>query len=195
MNTNLYRLINSLPFQRIQETYKTIDNDALNLKVFRINLNNFKLTNSLTFNNPPLINDGVGTVPKSFYVVYQDYETVTSWTDVESIVITSTSIPVKQSARSAAMQFIDGISSSKNSSNIFELEINDIKAGNYVPGIIYVPNEKRWMNLLNQRELSKINISLYYRSKKTGDLIPIFMHSDANFSMKLVFRKPIKRLN
>ena len=57
--------------------------------------------------------------------------------------------------RSANHSYINGIETTKGSTNIIELELTDFKSGNYNGGITYNPSEKRWINLLQQQELRK----------------------------------------
>ena len=125
-----------------------------------------------------------------YLVIYQDYSTFDSWSPIESIVFCSSTIPVKSSMTSANHSYINGIETTKGSTNIIELELTDFNGGNYTGGIIYNPTEKRWTNLLQQKELKKISIHVYYRSKLNGDLVPIQLNSGGYFSMKMVFRKP-----
>ena len=42
-------------------------------------------------------NSAIATTKTAHLVVYQDYETLTSWTPVESITITSNNMPIKSS--------------------------------------------------------------------------------------------------
>jgi len=121
--------------------------------------------------------------------IYQDYTTWDSWSPVESLVLTSHTIPIKTSARSGNHGFVNGVETTTGSLNVFELEITDFKSGEYEGGVIYNPTEKRWLNLVEQAQLNEISISVFYRSKLTGQLIGITLGSGSTFSLKMVFRK------
>ena len=62
--------------------------------------------------------------------IYQDFTTWDSWSPVESIVLTSHTIPVKTSARSANHKFVNGVETTAGSLNVLELEITDLKVVN-----------------------------------------------------------------
>ena len=196
-NKPLYRLINTLPMTIQKGYFKTLDADGVQETVsaegFKLNLNNFGLVSSTAESHPPQLDGSVIEYTSNapdYLVVYQDYSTFDSWSPVESIVFTSSTIPVKSSMRSANHSYINGIETTKGSTNIIELELTDFKSGNYSGGIIYNPTEKRWINLLQTQELRRISVNVYYRSKLNGDLVPIQLNSGGSFSMKMVFRKP-----
>jgi hypothetical protein len=91
---------------------------------------------------------------------------------------------------SANHTYYDGIEDTTGSLNVYELLITDFKSGSYEGGILYAPNEKRYMNLNQLEELKNINISVFYRSKLTGALVPVQLNSGGSFSCKILFRKP-----
>lgn len=188
LNKPLYRLFNSLPFTHEQETFTTMTSQSLTMNAFKINMSNFgNVTESQII--PPQSDGSVATAKVSYLSVGQDYTTLDTWSPVESIVVTSNTIPVKSSNTSANHSFENGSETISGSSNIVELELSDFKAGNPIPGVIYEPNYPRWINMRNQSELSNINLEIYYRSKLDGSLIPITISSGGTFSIKLVFRK------
>jgi len=193
LNIPLYRLFNSLPFIK-QNIFSSIINEdgsqvEKNIGGYRLNLNNFGLTSLMNVRYPPQLNGTNGTVETEYMQIYQDYETWDSWSPVESIVLTSHTIPIKTSARSANHSYINGIETTSGSLNVFELEITDFKSGSYEGGVIYNPSEKRWLNLVEQANLYEISISVFYRSKLTGELVPIKLNSGGTFSLKMIFRK------
>ena len=197
LNKPLYRLLNTLPMTIQEDTFKTLDIDGVqvdrSLEGFKLNLTNFGMVTSTNESYPPQIDGTIKFYQNNgpdYLVIYQDYSTFDSWSPIESIVFCSSTIPVKSSMRSANHSYINGIETTKGSTNIIELELTDFKSGNYTGGIIYNPTEKRWINLLQQQELRKISINVYYRSKLNGDLVPIQLNSGGSFSMKMVFRKP-----
>jgi hypothetical protein len=91
---------------------------------------------------------------------------------------------------SANHTFYNGVEDASGSLNIYELSISDFKSGSYESGLLYSPFEKRWMNLNQLEELKNINISVFYRSKLIGALVPVQLNSGGSASFKMVFRKP-----
>ena len=133
-------------------------------EVFKINMSNFYLSNVLKLNTAPKLDGTIyesASVQVEYLGVYQDYSTFDSWSPVESIVITSNTISIKKSIVSANHGFINGVESSKGSSNVYELSITDFKSGSYESGIIYSPSEKRWLNMVQQKELKNINSGMF----------------------------------
>jgi hypothetical protein len=187
LNRPLYRLFNSLPFSHEKVTLIKIDGNVT-MSGFKINMSNFGNVNeSLLL--PPQSDGSIASVKVDYLTVYQDYSTLDTWSPVESIVISSNTIPVRSSNTSANHSFENGSETVNGSSNIVELELSDFKSGTPIPGVIYEPSYPRWLNMRNQSELTNINLEMYYRSKLDGSLIPIHINSGGTFSLKLVFRK------
>ena len=199
LNKALYRLFNSLPLQIKTETSVTLIDGVIGQsdpqQVMKINMKNFYLSNSVELYTCPKLDGTIyehgGTNQTIEYLyVYQDYTTFDSWSPVESICINSNTIPVYKSLVSANHTYYNGVEDTTGSLNVYELSITDFKAGSYEGGILYSPNEKRWLNLNQQEELKNINISVFYRSKLTGSLVPVQLNSGGSASFKMVFRKP-----
>ena len=188
LNKPLYRLFNSLPFTHETETFTSISPTNLTMSGFKINMSNFgNITETLFL--PPQSDGSVSTTKVNYLSVYQDYTTLDTWSPVESIVISSNTIPVRSSNTSANHSFENGSETISGSSNIVELELSDFKSGSFIAGVIYEPSYPRWINMRNQSELTNINIEMFYRSKLDGSLVPVHINSGGTFSLKLVFRK------
>jgi len=187
LNKPLYRLFNSLPFTHELTTFDTMTT-KVTANAYKIKMSDF---GNVAENQviPPQSDGTIASVKVNYISVLQDYSTLDTWSPVESIVVTSNTIPVQSSNTSANHSFQNGSETISGSSNIVELELSDFKAGTPIPGVIYEPSYPRWINMRNQSELSNINIELYYRSKLDGSLIPITISSGGTFSIKLVFRK------
>jgi len=192
LNIPLYRLFNSLPFTLQSRKVFTLSRaGALEQKIlggYKMNLDNFGAA-TISMGYMPQLDGSVSKTEVEYSTIYQDYSTMDSWSPVESIVMCSDSIPVKPSARSATHRYVNGNETTIGSLSVIELEVTDFKAGNYEGGVIYNPLEKRWLNMVQQSALTKISLSVFYRSKLTGALIPIRLNSGGSFSMKMVFRK------
>lgn len=189
LNKPLYRLINSLPFTIQQANYQ-IDGSIITQELFTINMSNFGLQNSEKVDYPP-VQDGTLSANQNvdYITVYQDYSTLDTWTPVDSIVITSSTLPIKSSMRSATHSYINGTETTKGSLNSVEMTITDFKSGSYVNGIIYNPTEKRWINMNQRTELKRVNIEVFFRNKLDNALVPLSLNSGGSFSLKFVFRK------
>lgn len=187
LNKPLYRLFNSLPFTRQTDTFISSESIPITQSGFKINISNFGEANKSELSSPQI--DGSVKSGVSYLSVYQDYTTLDTWSPVESIVITSNTIPVRTSNTSSTHSYQDGEETVSGSSNIVELELTDFKSGNPIPGIIYTPAYPRWINMRNQNELTNINLELFYRSKLDGSLMPVTICSTGAFSCKLCFRK------
>jgi hypothetical protein len=158
------------------------------LVLFRLNLNNFKNANESEI-YAKLDDKTVATSKSTHLTIYQDYETLSSWSPIDSIVFTSSSIPIRSTVVSSNHSYDDGIETTEGSSNIVALEISEFRAGIFTPGIIYEPSILRWLDLLDLDELTRININCFYKLKYTGQLIPLKLNNGGSFSIKLAFRK------
>ena len=188
LNSPLYRLFDSLPFQRKNTTFQKLDGITTINSLYRLKLTNFGNSNVVDL-VPQSTGQNSSTVKVPHFVIYQDYETLTSWSPVESIVISSGNLPIKSSVVSQNHSFINGIETVEGSSNIVEMEMSEFRAGQPKPGIIYEPNILRWVNMLDQNELRSIHLQVFYRLKMNGQLIPFKINSGGSFGMKLCFRK------
>jgi len=188
LNSPLYRLFDSLPFQRKNTTFQKLDGSTTINSLYRLKLTNFGNSNVVDL-VPQSTGQNSSTSKVPHYVIYQDYETLTSWSPVESIVISSGNLPIKSSVVSQNHSFINGIETVEGSSNIVEMEMSEFRAGQPKPGIIYEPNILRWVNMLDQNELRSIHLQVFYRLKMNGQLIPFKINSGGSFGMKLCFRK------
>ena len=97
LNRALYRLFNSLPFKLVNKTFNTLDDTTqttINQTLYKLNLSNFKQANEVEI-FPHLSNGNSGTVKTTHMLIYQDYETLSTWSPVESIVIIAPNFPIK----------------------------------------------------------------------------------------------------
>ena len=98
LNKALYRLFNSLPFKLQNKTFNTLDVDditqiSLTKTLFKLNLSNFKQANEVEIFSH-LSNGNSGSTKTTRMLIYQDYETLSSWSPVKSIVIISPNFPI-----------------------------------------------------------------------------------------------------
>ena len=76
---------------------------------------------------PPQLDGTNGTVEAEYMQIYQDYTTWDSWSPVESIVLTSHTIPIKTSARSANHKYVNGVETTAGSLNVLSLKLLILK--------------------------------------------------------------------
>ena len=194
-NAPLYRLLDSLPFTKIILNSSTRDS-ATGLPIqkqqelFKLNFNNFENSNVISLYPKTYLQNSVQTVKVDHYLIYQDYETLTSWSPVESIVLASSTLPIAATIVSQNHTYIQGQETTEGSSNIIEMEMADFRGSELKPGIIYDPKILRWINLRDMSELKNISFQVLFRLKIDGQLIPLKINSGGSFGLKLCFRKP-----
>jgi hypothetical protein len=192
LNEPLYRLFNSLPNEKERKTTNTynyitaVEQLGLTQLLFKIVINGFKDSSELQLFAKTLGPSSIATTKSAHLIVHQRYETLTSWTPVESISITSSNMPIKSSIISNNHSFVNGRETTEGSTNIIEMELSEFRAGDYTPGLIYEPKNFRWVNMIDQRELIKMNLQVYWRFKYTGQLLPLYLNSGGSFSLKLM---------
>jgi len=103
LNKPLYRLFNSLPFILQNKTCMTLDDTTqttMNQTLYKLNLSNFKQANEVEI-FPHLSNGSSGLTKTTHMLIYQDCETLSTWSPVESIVIIAPNFPIKSNEVSA----------------------------------------------------------------------------------------------
>ena len=145
---------------------------------------------------------GAGTgEPRIFYTIEQDYpSTSTLWSPIESIVFTTTLIPVVNEFVGAPARFGDSNdASSSTTQNAFQPLITDIalpmdSAAGYRQFLEYAPNaEYRMISLSSShQEIKNIDIQVYWKNRLDGNLVPVRMYNLSSISVKMLFRKKNK---
>jgi len=227
MNSNLYGLLtnfnntnysasagSSIPFPLTTAT--TIPTDTFTitptLYTYEILFPNQNYTNILN-NNPTL--QGSSSVPppaynpyflipttkqRTYWISKQDYNSTGSlWSPVQSIVFTSTLLPVKREYTGKPLQLGDSNNNStSNSTSAFEPIIADFvidqqyeKAEGWRDFTIYEPTAEYKMISLtaSHDEIRNIDIQVYWKYRLTGELIPLTMFNCSDVSIKMLFRK------
>jgi len=191
LNRALYRLFNSLPFKLVNKSYDTLDDTTqttINQTLYKLNLSNFEQANEVEI-FPHLSNGNSGTVKTTHMLIYQDYETLSTWSPVESIVIIALNFPINSNEVSADLEYVDG--SPKSIGNMrHEHAILEISTNSPVPVIMYEPKQYRFMSMKqSDAGLRQILFEIYYRFKYDGSLIQVKAGLGGSFSLKLMFRK------
>jgi hypothetical protein len=104
---------------------------------FKLNLSNFKQANEVGIFSH-LSNGDSNTIKSTHMLIYQDYETLSSWSPVESIVVISPNFPINFHAVSADLDYVNGFSTVIGDVRR-ENEIMEISTNSPIPSIIYEP--------------------------------------------------------
>ena len=191
LNRALYRLFNSLPFKLQNKTFNTLDETTqitTTKTLFKLNLSNFKQANEVEI-YPHLSNGSSGLIKKTHILIYQDYETLSTWSPIESILIVSPNFPIQSHAVSADLDYINGFPTVIGDVR-YESEILEISTNSPGPSIIYEPKQYRFMHMKQTDSgLTNIIFKIYYRFKNDGSLIQVKANLGGSLSLKLMFRK------
>jgi hypothetical protein len=191
LNRALYRLFNSLPFKLQNKSFNTLDGITqitTTKTLFKLNLTNFKTSNEVEI-YPHLSTGNSGSTKTTHMLIYQDYDTLSTWSPVESIVIVSPNFPINSHAVSADIDYINGFPTVIGDVRR-ENEILEISTNSPVPSIIYEPQQYRFMSMKQTDSgLTNIIFKVYYRFKNDGSLIQVKTNLGGSFSLKLMFRK------
>ena len=127
--------------------------------------------------------------------VSQEYPTTALWNPVQSIVFTTSLLPIAPSIVSTPVLFGAGASFTTSGNNsgianiLTDLEVSLEKGWQYKPSINYVPTaEYRLFDLNGNAPLSAIEISVNWKDT-FGTVHQFRLASGANASLKLMFRR------
>lgn len=121
----------------------------------------------------------------------QEISTIDTWTPVNAIVFTTTSIPIIVNQFTASSS-IGSSPPSSSLDNAFAFVITDLQSNQqgYRPNILLTPKIYRMIDLTGNQPLKNIDINVFWRTK-TGTLIPFTLASGAMSSIKLLFQKKV----
>ena len=211
MNAPLYSLFNSLPASK-----KVLTAPISLYKENYYTLNFFTTGNDLATPSVPLHTIPtydfvgtyvVGTNAVQYPTLYtenithanlllkqpQELSTIDTWTPINAIVFTTTSLPIVVNQFSASSSIGDKPPSG-STSNEFAFIITDIQSNEqgFRPNVLYAPSAQfRYIDLTGNQPIRNIDISIFWRTT-TGALIPMVLASGAQASIKLLFEKKDK---
>jgi hypothetical protein len=128
--------------------------------------------------------------------VYQDHQTASLMNPVQSIVFTSTILPVVMEAVGTPL-ILNGTASSQisigSTANVFPVVTDFIvpfsATNGYVPDVSYVPSgEYRLVDLYGESPANQVDIQVYWKDQY-GLLHPFYLGSGCSGSLKLMFRR------
>lgn len=127
-----------------------------------------------------------------FFKISQEMSTIDTWSPINSIVFTSSTLPiiVNQSSAVATRNF-EVPRSEVNSE--FELIITDFQTNQqgFRPNVLYVPtSEYRRIDMTGNTPIQIIDIAVLWRAR-TGQLIPFYLPRGGSASLKILFEKKV----
>lgn len=187
-NQPLATLFDSFPYQ-----YPNVGADSLFYAYFLFNTNQgagFFIVQDYSVFPPNTTNGYLGIQ------VYQDHQTASLMNPVQSIVFTSTILPVVME-NVGQPSIINGTSTARtvvgSTANIFPIVTDFIvpfsATNQYVPDISYVPSgEYRLVDLYGESPANQIDIQVYWKDQY-GVLHPFLLGSGCSGSLKVMFRR------
>lgn len=148
--------------------------------------------NILTAPSPP------APAAKSYWIMNQDYESTSSlWSPIESIVFTSTMMPLVFEQTGDPVKFGDSIIGPQgNIQSAFTPIITDISlvnesAADYRGYIQYFPSaEYRLASFQRSKTpLANVDIQVFWKNRLDGQLYPVQMYNGSSVSVKFMFRR------
>lgn len=150
----------------------------------------------LTFS--PYIGQTSITGVSNMYFYTQEYNTTsTLWSPIESIVFTSTLIPIYTEQVGAPINYGSGNDTGTNNSvNNFQPIVTDIAlplntANDYRDFIVYLPSaEYRMASFTSSKQsLNSIDIQVFWKARLNNQFYPLTMFNESSVSIKMMFRK------
>ena len=206
-NAPLYSLFSSLPAKRkiitsstgLKETYYVLNfvssgiglvnpNPSLNSVIPYSFLTAYTSGNTITI---PNTNTFGYSHSRLLIKQSQEISTIDTWTPINAIVFTTTSIPIIINQFTASNS-IGSNPPSSSLDNAFDFIITDLQTNQqgYRPNVLYVPELDRKIDLTGNQPLKTIDINVFWRTK-TGTLVPFTLASGAMGSIKLLFEKKL----
>jgi len=145
---------------------------------------------------------GFPTLAPSYYKMTENFVSTSSiWSPIQSIVFTSGQLPVVNESISAPIVYGTSNDDSSNTSAAFspiiaDLAVNMKRAEDYSNFIYYEPQgEFKMASMIggSNGKLTDIDIQVYYKNRLDNKLYPIRMFNYSSVSMKMLFRKRLKK--
>jgi hypothetical protein len=135
-----------------------------------------------------------------YWISKQDFNSTNSlWSPVQSIVFTSTLLPLKKEYTAQPIQLGESNAfTNTGSASAFEPIISDFvidaqteKAEGWRDFTLYEPTAEYKMVSLNAShdEIRNVDIQVYWKYRLTGELIPLTMFNCSDVSLKMMFRR------
>jgi hypothetical protein len=166
-------------------------------------LNNNPTLQGLQAAPPPVYNPFFllpATYQNLYWIIKQDYNSTNSlWSPVQSIVFTSTLLPVKNEYTAKPINLGESnVGVSTGSSSAFEPIISDFvvdqqqeKAEGWRDFTLYEPTAEYRLSSFqaSHDEIRNIDVQVFWKYRLTGELIPLSMFNCSDVSIKMLFRR------
>jgi len=178
MNSQLYYLMNS--FQTIEYGY----NQPYGIS------NTFIIKNN---NNSNLLN----TSNVNYIVMFNEYSVAGLWTPFDSLICTTSAIPITKSlqtppiiANDAGVESMTALSSNLDIYMVTDFQVTLDLGNEYRTGgsVQYTTQVYRLLDMTAAGAIDTLDLSFYWKSNKSGNVFPLYIDSGASSSIKLLFR-------
>jgi hypothetical protein len=135
---------------------------------------------------------------KSYWITIQDYEsTSTLWSPIESIVFTSTMMPLVFEQTGDPVRYGDAlVGTITNTQVAFSPIITDIaltntNASDYRGFVQYVPSAEYRLTAFqrSKTQIANIDVQIFWKNRLNGQLYPVQMPNGSSVSLKMMFRR------
>jgi hypothetical protein len=138
-------------------------------------------------------------IPGAFFVrLKQDYTSTGSiWSPIASIVLGTTSVPVRNEFTANPIVLGSGTNGIIPSGGAFgkvllETPIGDLDADDWRTSLVYQPQTLTFSSLDRSQEgISNIDLQVYWRNRLTNSLIRLTIPNQASMSFRLLFKKKL----
>ena len=182
----LYAMFNSFP---IKKKYIK-DNNGVEFKppdvppFYQIMVDNFSGSKS--------VQGLFGQETERYIATPQQYETISEWSPISSLVFTTATIPIVSNQLSNVKLYQNNnLIQLRRPNNNFANIITDLSTDeqSYRGNVLYIPSaEYRWISLTTNQPINQIDIQVFWKSR-LGTLVPFTLPSGGACSMKILFRK------
>lgn len=137
----------------------------------------------------------VGTTTVYYYSIIQEYTTCPLWTPIDSIVFTTSMIPINPELVAAPVVYnnnnvFTSVGGNANLTTVLTDFIVPLVSGTeYKPSINYTPQaEYRLVSMFGTNPINSIQVNVYYKNR-FGTLIPLTLGFGCSASIKIMFRR------
>jgi len=159
--------------------------------------NNYRLNNYWTFLFGNNVQSTAELTAGQRLTLTQSFNTVSTWSPVESVCFISNNLPVQNALISKPLVFTQGniLPSLSGQNSNFANIIQDIISTDFKPYLIYVPAAQfNWLSLKGNQAIQNIQIQVVWKDK-LGQFNQLFLCNGGSCSLKLYFRKKKHILN
>lgn len=150
--------------------------------------------NSLSITDVVAPYNNVAPAPYTYnaLVMFQDYISTTNWCPIQSILFTTTLLPVSPSL-TAPPKVFNSLNTSGGFNSTLVSQITDIELLNesgkeFKPTVLYIPNpEYRLIDLFGNSPLNQLDIICYWKDR-FGNIYPLYLSPGMSANIKIMFR-------